>query len=584
MITKSTACIKNDNYFIDKFMVCHKNLDADIISYNQQIISFVGDINKISKCKYCGSVNLDTSYMSYFINITNMSIFRRIDEKINNDLFEKYGKLVEKRKDEFIRYLRINGLISSEDTFSQYSAKFKQLGGIACKCNTDIEIYDMNYRISKIIESIDKLYFINEIVRSSTEDIGILFIQEVIFNGINSLEAEPNEILIYLSENNEILQQYNRNEFNEGDYCYYDGKTIKNANDDSRVINIKKKNEILRKKTRNNYLSKDIINDKNFIDNSQNSEVYSYYVYTGCGNCSFIIINNKKNIKVIMVDCGGKYISQDVFERNIEKCINYIKCKFKIKNFRIDKVFITHWHDDHINGFEHYFFRNENNKKYLQGAQIWINLYYNWDTVIAKKLLEFIDLERENLKLSVVNPVVDNSNDYVHILYPKKNIVRTVTEAKSILNSDRVKGGINNSSVVYKVNTNKKSIIYPGDLEEEGWDILECNGGKMKTDYYCISHHGSVTGHSRKVCKEGNNISNICDCIGYCMNNKINILMTKDKTYNNKIISKEVKNAFNERAMYRTDQESGLIFLQLNWTNDEVKRFVDNNLDVLETY
>lgn len=58
---------------------------------------------------------------------------------------------------------------------------------------------------------------------------------------------------------------------------------------------------------------------------------------------------------------------------------------------------------------------------------------------------------------------------------------------------------MNNSSAVYAFQFWDKQMIYPGDLEQDGWDVFKMQANSMKAmsdaDYYCVSHHGSDNGH-----------------------------------------------------------------------------------------
>ena len=48
-------------------------------------------------------------------------------------------------------------------------------------------------------------------------------------------------------------------------------------------------------------------------------------------------------------------------------------------------------------------------------------------------------------------------------------------------------------------------MLFTGDIETEGWAYVStCMPNLCKTTYYCISHHGSITGHIRSNCMPAN--------------------------------------------------------------------------------
>ena len=66
----------------------------------------------------------------------------------------------------------------------------------------------------------------------------------------------------------------------------------------------------------------------------------------------------------------------------------------------------------------------------------------------------------------------------------------------------------------------------------KGWDYVSvCKNYLYNTDYYCISYHGSKTGHLRNDCpsEARNGIQILADCLKYKM--KHQLLMGKNGAY-----------------------------------------------------
>ena len=114
-------------------------------------------------------------------------------------------------------------------------------------------------------------------------------------------------------------------------------------------------------------------------------------------------------------------------------------------------------------------------------------------------------------------------------------------------------------------------MVFPGDIETAGWELVtDCEPYDGQADYYCVSHHGSLTGHLRTVCPAYQNISDVACCTG-----KIRkaILMGRDGVYNG-IIHPEVRRCFGPRLNVTTDMNgtAETKFLELDWATGNVTR------------
>lgn len=264
-----------------------------------------------------------------------------------------------------------------------------------------------------------------------------------------------------------------------------------------------------------------------------------------------------------MIDCSIiDFTNKICYRDNIESCFEYIKNKFRLDSIKIDKLFVTHPHYDHINGISYLI----DSCLLNNDTEIWINFYYSWPDTYYNILLKRL----QNCNFRLIEPKSSNSNNIVEILYPEKTIVRTKPIPKEYPEYDIVpQHKVNNASVVYKINLGGNSMIFPGDLEEKGWDrVSTCYPHLRNSTFYCVSHHGSMTGHKRKICPMKRQIENIEKC---CETHDKIILMGRDRAFRG-IFSPDVLQAFKDR-LCRTDltpNEEEPSFLQLDWQNREI--------------
>ncbi|MBB6624816.1 MBL fold metallo-hydrolase [Clostridium gasigenes] len=401
--------------------------------------------------------------------------------------------------------------------------------------------------MNKVIREINKkVYFVNEIISLEEKEESLVILFEVDKN--ENVNAEEVYINKYELVNEKII---------EGRFVYrIDGKLINASKNKISKIEIFK-NNMYRGKLIKRYTKSD-----SNINNI--TEVYSYHINVGHGNCSIIVIKYNSDYKIWVVDCSKfDFKNKIMYIQNIERCFDHIKKKFNLNDIKIEKLLITHPHYDHINGID-YLISNG----YVKDTEVWINLYYSWPDTCYSKLLERL----KTLNLRLIEPKVSSSNNSIEIIYPNNTILRTdpknVTTYPiySVVPSNKV----NNASVIYKLNLGEKSIIFPGDIEEDEWNkVLGCEKYLKNATYYCISHHGSITGHSRSICPyKSTTIDSIDFC---CSNTKKNILMGRDNAYPG-IFSEVVLESFKGR-LYRTDlSDTGKVprFMELDWEKDNV--------------
>lgn len=327
-----------------------------------------------------------------------------------------------------------------------------------------------------------------------------------------------------------------RGQLVEGRYVLYDGETIQNADDNPTVMLYHSLYDSIISSLREN-LSESVGIKENIKD------VVSYHINVGHANCSLILFYTGYKCHLWMVDCAIKGCrSYKNYQRNLNECLDRIKNENN--KCTIDKLLITHLHYDHINGIEHLVDTGWINKD----TEVWINLNYKHNSPAS--INAFVHLNR--LGVRIVDPIVGNSTANIKILYPNISFDNK--------NNCPPANNINNASVLYRIELGGNSMLFPGDIETEGWDsIKECYPYLSEPNYYCISHHGSKTGHIRKGCsaKTIRSVNNIAECLDNV--SQCQILMGKDGTFNN-VYYKDVLNDF--KNIIKTD---GCKYIEVKW-------------------
>lgn len=339
----------------------------------------------------------------------------------------------------------------------------------------------------------------------------------------------------------------------EGSYVFYDRQSITSADDSwfvqmcknygDRLINSIHKHELLKNKPEP--LPFDYCSDNIFVK--------SYHVNVGHGNCSIIVFKRLKETYVWMVDCSiidfRKSKNKD-YSYNLESCIEHIKKEFDIKDMFISKLFITHCHFDHYNGISYLIDHKYINEK----TEVWMNIFYP-----DKKQFSLLNIitKLKKIRVKFIIPNYKSSIQNVKILYPD-----------IVFDKDNLppKNKLNNASIVYKISLCGKSMLFPGDIETDGWKQIarrKCyiNG----IDYFCISHHGSINGHI--VDKSSKDIPTVKS---YIPNTQCQILMGRNNAFPG-IFSKDVTDDF-KGTLKKTDKRK-LRFIELNWNSGRVKAF-----------
>ena len=208
------------------------------------------------------------------------------------------------------------------------------------------------------------------------------------------------------------------------------------------------------------------------------AKVTSYHVNVGHGNCSFILIKPKEGYRLWMVDCS-------IFEMP-------------------NKV-ISH-RESHVSEFENtlaYGLKYLIEKGYVDSKTIfYINLHYQMP---SRYLNDIWQLMINKGLSSIIEPVHFNTSHCIHILHPECRIYKDKTSILEQATVSRFASNPNNSSSIYALKLAGKTMVFPGDLENEGFDAMTeagtCLMDWRQINFYAASHHCSINGLPYRHCK-----------------------------------------------------------------------------------
>lgn len=377
--------------------------------------------------------------------------------------------------------------------------------------------YRIFRRSGKMNEKKRELYFIHEYYSSNTNKL-IKGIDEDIRPDRmvllkDSFQIPYNVSVIDINTN----QMYADALISEGEYVYYEDGICHLSEDNS----VSQMYGALNKELSSSIRFKSSANQPDEIK-KEVKEVYSYHVNIGHGNCSIVVFRYKKKWMMWMVDCSIlDMITKKYYKNNLMDCLCEIKEKYQVE--KISKLLITHLHYDHINGIEFLI-----DKHYIdKNTEVWMNTQYPWKMKTYNRIL----IKLIDLGVRFIDPDVHNSTTNINIIYPENSFN---------LNNKAPKNRINNSSVLYQICFNNEKMLFTGDIEIEGWNqVNRCLPSLQDSTYYCIAHHGSITGHIRSKCKY-KHVRTLADCAS---DTKAQILMGRDGAYSG-LYSKKVLNDF----------------------------------------
>ena len=370
-----------------------------------------------------------------------------------------------------------------------------------------------------------QLYFVESITSNpDTSEVAIV-LEKVGKENAQLNENDSNDEF----ELHEFLQfpvlEDSKRRLEESHYVYFENGSFTSGKDNPLAIERRKLNSKLRREIiKNNLIKQNELSPLPVF--TEHAEVHSYHVNVGHGNCTFILIQENGSYELWVVDCGEHdYLEKKNYRHNIDACLEDIseKLKIKLSDIRISRLLITHWHFDHISGINHLI----KDKFVDSNTIVFANVHYGFSSKCANSLLGLI----ASMKNTCYEPTVALKGfPNIAILYPECRIRRQ----PNLRNSGyRIVRNVNDSSVVYSIEMAGRRMIFPGDLEQDGWNHMtklgKCCPSLQKCDFYCISHHGSITGHVNRpcMCNSGNDI--ISCCMKECC---VAILMGRDRAYN----------------------------------------------------
>ena len=333
-----------------------------------------------------------------------------------------------------------------------------------------------------------------------------------------------------------------QNQFPQGEFVFYNGEGLQTAENDPTAIMYTELNRQLT----------GLISYENYGNQPEEisdniSEVFSYHVNVGHGNCSIIVFREDAKYTMWMIDCSVfDFTNKQNYSPNLDYCINNIHKQFGIKT--ISKLLITHLHYDHINGIEYLI----KNKWIDKTTEIWMNTQYPWKQATYNRIL----LQLKAVGVKFIDPVVSNSTQHINILYPH---ISFNSKNKAPDNN------INNASVLYQICLGPDKMLFTGDIETEGWEKVKlCYPYLNESTYYCISHHGSITGHLRNTCpKSPMSLNTVAQqCANFTQRQ---VLMGRDSAYRG-IFSPTVLADFHD--ILKTEKAEH--YIRIEWGTDVI--------------
>jgi hypothetical protein len=294
------------------------------------------------------------------------------------------------------------------------------------------------------------------------------------------------------------------------------------------------------------------------------TKVTSYHINVGHGNCSIVLIEAGSFYQIWMVDCSiiDKTDHWRSYKGNLELCFHEIARKLgknKDAKLHIDRFFLTHAHHDHYSGVEYLI----NNRLIDARTLCYVNIYYQMAGKAYNKMLKALN----DAKVKILEPISDNSKEAISFLHPEKRIYRSKATVKNTADDYRVvERPVNDSSVVLSINAGGKTMVFPGDLEQEGYNKMSgtgnCGPHLFDADFYVVAHHGSLNGHPTMPCRVQPQREK---WPMLCIKNNLKkvILMGRNGAYS-KIYSQQVVDEWNQTGKL-VISENAPHFVELDW-------------------
>jgi len=201
-----------------------------------------------------------------------------------------------------------------------------------------------------------------------------------------------------------------------------------------------------------------------------------FFFKVGDGHCSYIEFPNGEN---------GLVDVKVTHEENQDDVINILKTA---KIGRLDYLFITHPHRDHIEGLDE-IVDNFSIGQFICPPVDFIPdpIYDSWEIYEEMRKGNYCDKASEVTEGWYSN-IGDTRIDYIA---PRKKLLEEFPD------------DINNNGLILKIESRGHRIIIPGDTEEECWEQISDNEIK-NTTLLLAAHHGNDSGYCLEKVKAMN--------------------------------------------------------------------------------
>lgn len=193
------------------------------------------------------------------------------------------------------------------------------------------------------------------------------------------------------------------------------------------------------------------------------------FLDVGQGNSAFIQFPGKERM---LIDGGG--FRTGTFDTGKNIVMPFL---LRSKILRVDYIVLSHPHPDHMNGLV--FITSQ-----FRPKEFW----YNGDIVSSPHFKELTgNIESNNIETFVPADLSGGRNISgveVKLLHPLSAKIREVPGYDS--------KALNNNSLVLKFSYQGRTILFPGDIEQQAEEIIvKKNGDDLKSDILLVPHHGS---------------------------------------------------------------------------------------------